>query len=124
MRGWYRLNNDGEPVPDSELRVPTEDERARHVVAKAEVAEWEVSTVFLRLDHAYDGGPPVLWETMIFGPDMENPCWRYTSHADAVAGHERATAWLRDAAPAIKAASHAVEVAQANLRGIIEGAPQ
>lgn len=27
----------------------------------------EVSTVFLGLDHSFGAGPPVLWETMVFG---------------------------------------------------------
>ena len=48
----------------------------------------DVSTVFLPLDHSWNGGPPVLWETMVFGLEDEI-CERYTSYADAVAGHAR-----------------------------------
>ena len=31
----------------------------------------EVSTVFLGLDHNYGSGPPVLWETMVFGGELD-----------------------------------------------------
>jgi len=52
----------------------------------------QVSTVFLTLDHGWNGGPPVLWETMVFGSageGMYEDEWqdRYTSYKDAVAGH-------------------------------------
>jgi hypothetical protein len=52
-----------------------------------------VSTVFLVLDHGFDGGgPPVLWETMVFDPPKGSEYgygWqdRYTSYDGAVAGH-------------------------------------
>ena len=57
----------------------------------------DVSTVFLGLDHGFGAdGPPVLFETMAFGipadhsPDrQEDYQWRYTSVADAKAGHIR-----------------------------------
>lgn len=57
-----------------------------------------VSTVFLGLDQRpYRGrkvrtGKPVLWETMIFGGDRDGYMDRYTSRADAVAGHAVALA--------------------------------
>lgn len=49
-----------------------------------------VSTVFLGIDHAFGDGPPVLWETMIFGGPHNDYQERYTSYEDALAGHERA----------------------------------
>jgi hypothetical protein len=50
-----------------------------------------VSTIFLGIDHGYGGGPPLLWETMVLkdgGGDVY--CERYTSRADAIAGHRHA----------------------------------
>jgi hypothetical protein len=47
-----------------------------------------VSTVFLGLDHAFRGGPPVLWETMVFGGVLDGEMDRYTSKAAAFAGHQ------------------------------------
>lgn len=49
-----------------------------------------VSTVFLGLDHNFYGGPPVLWETMIFGGPHDQYQERYTSREAALEGHEEA----------------------------------
>ena len=47
-----------------------------------------VSTIFLVLDHSFEaGGPPVLWETMIFGGRYDQAQDRYTSHEAALVGH-------------------------------------
>lgn len=52
----------------------------------------EVSTVFLGLDsHGWvSGGPPMLWETMIFGGPLDKYQERYTSREAAEEGHKRA----------------------------------
>lgn len=47
-----------------------------------------VSTVFLGIDHAYSGGPPVLFETMVFGGPLAEQCERYSTWDEAAAGHE------------------------------------
>lgn len=58
-------------------------------VASTDVKGKTVSTVFLHgIDHSYDGGKPVLWETMIF-PEGDY-CERYTSYEDALKGHQQA----------------------------------
>jgi hypothetical protein len=66
----------------------------RNRVALDERGDALVSTVFLGLDHSFTpgDGPPVLWETMIFGGKHDQYQERYTSHADAVEGHARAVA--------------------------------
>lgn len=51
-----------------------------------------VSTVWLGLNHQWGDGPPILWETMIFGGPHDAYQERYSSHADAVAGHAKAVA--------------------------------
>ena len=56
-----------------------------------------VSTVFLGLDHGGGGGPPVLWESLVFdaaGLSVEDTMRRYTSREDALAGHEEIVAAL------------------------------
>lgn len=54
-----------------------------------------VSTVFLGLDHSWDfTGPPVLWETMVFGLKSEHMD-RYTSVEDARKGHKKTCAYVR-----------------------------
>lgn len=53
--------------------------------------EVRISTVFLFIDHGLDaGGPPVLFETMIFGGEYNEYQERYITIEDAEAGHERA----------------------------------
>ena len=46
-----------------------------------------VSTVFLGLDHAFDGGTPLLFETMIFGGEHDEYQERYATWDEAEAGH-------------------------------------
>ena len=63
-----------------------------------------ISTVFLGVDHAhFTGGPPVLWETMVFAaegmPNAEEidlSQRRYRSRLEAVAGHEEVVAEARE----------------------------
>jgi hypothetical protein len=61
------------------------------LVAKTSVSpEVDVSTIFLSLDHDLSGkGPPVLFETMIFGGEHDRECWRYSTWEQAEAGHKR-----------------------------------
>jgi hypothetical protein len=63
-----------------------------------------VSTVFLGLDYQFGNGPPVLWETMIFGGVRNGEQRRYTSRAAALIGHqemcERVSATIHRPTPA------------------------
>lgn len=49
-----------------------------------------VSTVFLGLDHNYGDGPPLLFETMIFGGEHDASQWRYSTWEEAAEGHRAA----------------------------------
>lgn len=49
-----------------------------------------VSTVFLGIDHSFDDGDPILFETMIFGGKHNEYQERYTTWDDAIKGHSRA----------------------------------
>lgn len=63
----YILGKDKQVVPASLMDWATFMERADRTVGKTSVSGFEVSTVFLGLDHNFSGeGPPVLWETMVF----------------------------------------------------------
>ena len=75
----------------------------------SEVGPWFVSTVFLGIDHGFGGGPPVLFETMVFerkltekkgfpeigiGPyschqDLDEYTERYCHLEDAREGHKK-----------------------------------
>lgn len=66
----------------------------RRVAATTTASGAWVSTVFLGLDHRYFGeGPPLLFETMAFaGDDFDSYQARYSTWADAEAGHVLAVA--------------------------------
>lgn len=87
----YILNANGEPEECADLLTWGKWMRdgERHV-GKDHVGDVRVSTVFLGLDHNFVGGEPVLWETMIFGGPHDGYQDRYTSRADAEAGHLKA----------------------------------
>lgn len=64
------------------------DERNR-IVAQTNVSDsvW-VSTIFLGLDHNFWGdGPPVVFETMVFGGERDGDQRRYATWAEAELGH-------------------------------------
>ena len=51
----------------------------------------EISTVFLGIDHNFlgKGKLPILFETMIFGGDLDENMERYSTWQDAEEGHKR-----------------------------------
>ena len=75
--------------PDKHPRWQWDDESRR--VAKTTIGDAEISTVFLLLDHSFDrDGPPILFETMIFGGIHDLYQERYRTWDEAEAGHARA----------------------------------
>jgi hypothetical protein len=59
--------------------------------------EYNVSTVFLGIDHNFsdDDGPPVLFETMIFGEAGEEYCDRCCTWDEAIEMHNKALRHLK-----------------------------
>jgi hypothetical protein len=90
MGRHYILDESNTPVAVDLMAWVSFIDRDRNRVALDERGDVTVSTVFLGLDHSFGFGPPVLWETMIFGGEHDQYQERYTSHADAVEGHKRA----------------------------------
>jgi hypothetical protein len=87
---WYVLDDDGRPIPCHDRDVVEAfiiSDRRRVALDTFADGAVEVSTVFLVHDHAFGGGPPVLWETLVFGGPLDGACDRYTSREAAVAGH-------------------------------------
>jgi hypothetical protein len=65
----YILDENGEPRIERSLFKWArwfEGDVKRRIVRRTPVEDYVVSTVFLGLDHSYEEGPPVLWETMVF----------------------------------------------------------
>lgn len=57
-------------------------------VARTEIGDITISTVFLGLDHNHDGPPPLVFETMVFGGPMNDWCERYSTWEEAEKGHQ------------------------------------
>lgn len=49
-----------------------ETNREKRLVAKTTVGDQKVSTVFLGMDHSWDGDKPLWFETMIFGGPLDS----------------------------------------------------
>jgi hypothetical protein len=104
MSDMYILDDSGTPVVEPDVIAWSRWRRAnlaatvRQTPIDDAVGSFRVvvSTVFLGIDHNFClGGPPILWETMIFGIVFGNQVFedyqeRYSSLADAIAGHTRA----------------------------------
>lgn len=71
--GRYILDKRGEPIPEPDLfRWGRWFEYQNRIVKQENVGRSSVSTVFLGLDHNFcDEGPPILWETMVFGGKLD-----------------------------------------------------
>lgn len=95
--GFYVLDPKGNPVPEPDVRkwAAWFEENDRTVVLDV-IGEATISTVFLGIDHNHlsflwpERGPPILWETVIFGGLHDQYQERYASRDAAVAGHQKA----------------------------------
>jgi len=66
------------------------------IIAQDQIGEVRVSTVFLGLDHQHGKGPPLLYETMIFGGPHDEYQRRYTTRQQALEGHASAVQLVRE----------------------------
>jgi hypothetical protein len=100
---YYVRDTDGNVRPAETLKdfaAMLGDERRRRVAHTLLAPDVRISTVFLGIDHNHtDDGPPLLYETMIFGGDFDREQVRYTDEDEALAGHDdvvaRVWAWLQ-----------------------------
>lgn len=86
--------HDVAPATLHEWALWMENAGATRVVANTRMTgrqgvEIVVSTGFLGLDHRFagDDGPPLLFETIVFGGKLDGGMERYPTWADAEAGH-------------------------------------
>ncbi len=57
-------------------------------VASTMIGDTRISTVFLGLDYNFhQDGPPILFETMVFGGPMDEEMDRYSTWEEAEQGH-------------------------------------
>jgi len=92
--GKYILQ-DKKPVEEPDLLKWAQwyETADRHIKKTDLPNDVHVSTVFLSIDHGYSsifGGPPILFETMIFGGEHDMYQERYSTYEEAEEGHQRA----------------------------------
>lgn len=89
--GQYILDESGEPIKCESLKEWGEwmGRIDRSVVQTILDTGTRISTVFLGLDHGHGSGPPLLYETMVFGGPMNQEEQRYSTRREALAGHAR-----------------------------------
>ena len=83
-----KLDRQGKPLDLMEWAAKMEDASYKRI-ARTTVGEAEVSTVWLGLDHSFGHGSPLIFETMIFGGPHDQWQDRYSTEAQAEAGHLR-----------------------------------
>lgn len=100
---WY--DRDGNKIETYDEHGKLDIERMRHldkllsdpdykIVGKTDVGDYEVSTVWLGVDHNFGDGKPIIFETMVFAKGTKGDvsydewCWRYSTLEEAKDAHE------------------------------------
>lgn len=89
------FNRQGKPITTEQWRALLERKDDYRRIAQTTLPDgtW-ISTVWLGLNHRFDSGPPLIFETMVFesenGPYTELYLDRYSTEEEALAGHEAA----------------------------------
>lgn len=89
MIGYY--DRDGIPVTEPTWAGSFESDDRRVALTKVTGGNpprvLEISTVHLGLDHSFGDGPPLIFETMVFGLDEDEMMDRYSTEQQAREGH-------------------------------------
>jgi len=98
MRQQFYILVNKEPKPADCQEWGSWFEGADRVVAKEEVEEGvTVSTVFLGIDHNFaSDGPPILFESLIFGGQFDGDMRRYATWDEALQGHKAMVEMVRN----------------------------
>lgn len=89
---YYLLNDDRTTKQAPMMAWARWFETADRVVEKTNIADVEVSTVFSGMNHQYGEGPPLLFETLVFGGEQDGDVWHYSTWNEAKVGHGRVVA--------------------------------
>lgn len=88
MHSDYYILNGKEPVPVS-LDTYLRSKNSWAQLARTEKPQYVVSTVFLGINHAFNkDGPPMLFETMIFGGYWDENMLRTSTWDEAMKNHD------------------------------------
>lgn len=87
---WYLLDDDHNVIgTTNDMHAAWANKKMHHRVAVTTLPNCEVSTVFLGLDHSFGSGPPLLFETLVFGGPFDQEMERYATWVEAEYGHVR-----------------------------------
>jgi hypothetical protein len=93
---YYILNDKGEPIHVTDVMEWARwfgQGSEQRIVAQNKLGSVMISTVFLGLDHSFtSSGPPLLYETMIFGGEHDGYQTRCSTYEQAVEMHKVALA--------------------------------
>lgn len=94
-------DREGKPMTLEQWSLAFEDMEYRRIAWTELPGGRQVSTVWMGLDHAFGAGPPLIFESMTFletgKPFREElDCERYSTEAEARAGHEAMVKRLLD----------------------------
>lgn len=104
---WY-----GQPLTVSEIGDAARGHNFQ--VAVTDVPDAQVSTVFLHgIDHQHEDGPPLLFESLVFGGVLNHEMARYSTEAEARTGHAAMVERVKAAEARFEAFTTAPEVAAA-----------
>lgn len=85
----YILDAAGDPHPEPDpVKWAEWFAKTQRHVAMTEIGCARISTVFLGLDHQLGEGPPLLWETLVFGGKFDGEMERWPTLNDAKNGHD------------------------------------
>lgn len=86
---------DGNSMTAEAFAKAFEDTKSRRI-GETTVGDADVSTIWLGLNHQFGHGPPLIFETMIFGGPHDDYCERYSTKEQARAGHQRIVLALQE----------------------------
>lgn len=88
--GEYYIMQDGKVFEvDDILTYGQYFENEDWIIARTQIGDVLVSTVFLGLNHRFGPGAPLLFETLVFGGELEREMERYETIDEARIGHEQ-----------------------------------
>lgn len=95
LAGYY-YNRDGRPITLEAWSALLADPTYQRVALTRVDDDVEVSTVWLGLNHRFIGeGPPLIFETLVFGGPLDGHMDRYPNEVAALAGHDQMVAECR-----------------------------
>ena len=97
MEGWGvsgHYDRHGNPIEMMDWAARLADDDYKRV-AIDKLPDGDVSTVWLGLDHRFGAGPPLIFETLVFGGPLDGEMQRYSTEQDAQAGHREMVRRIR-----------------------------